>query len=145
MKFFVKDEDNKTFEVEEIEETPAKEVAKEVETKDEALSAEEIAALKKLAGVADKLIGMCTTSDEDEDDDDDKDVDVDVDVDTDEDEDEDKEEVLDTDEDDDKAIKPRDSKKSFGSIEKKRKAVSTVDSEQESIAEAWAKRYGGNK
>ena len=143
MKFFVKDEDNETFEVEEIEETPIKEVAKEVETKDEALSAEEIAALKKLASVADKLIGMCTTSDEDEDDDDDKDVDVDVD--TDEDEDEDKEEVLDTDEDDDKVIKPRDSKKSFGSIEKKRKAVSTVDSQQESIAEAWAKRYGGNK
>lgn len=143
MKFFVKDEDNKTFEVEEIEETPTKEVAKEVETKDEALSAEEITALKKLASVADKLIGMCTTSDEDEDDDD-KDIDVDVDVDTDEDEDG-KEEVLDTDEDDDKAIKPRDSKKSFGSIEKKRKAVSTVDSQQESIAEAWAKRYGGNK
>ena len=143
MKFFVKDEDNKTFEVEELEETPTKEVAKEVETKDEALSAEEIAALKKLAGVADKLIGMCTTSDEDEDDDD-KDVDVDVDVDNDEDEDG-KEEVLDTDEDDDKAIKSRDSKKSFGSIEKKRKVVSTVDSQQESIAEAWAKRYGGNK
>ena len=143
MKFFVKDEDNKTFEVEELEETPTKEVAKEVETKDEALSAEEIAALKKLAGVADKLIGMCTTSDEDEDDDD-KDVDVDVDVDNDEDEDG-KEEVLDTDEDDDKAIKSLDSKKSFGSIEKKRKVVSAVDSQQESIAEAWAKRYGGNK
>ena len=141
MKFFVKDEDNETFEVEEIEETPAKEVTTEVETKDEALSAEEIAALKKLAGVADKLIGMCTTSDEDESD---EDVDVDVDADTDEDEDG-KEEVLDTDENDDKAIKPRDSKKSFGSIEKKRKAVSTVDSQQESIAEAWAKRYGGNK
>ena len=141
MKFFVKDEDNETFEVEELEETPTKEVTKEVETKDEALSAEEIAALKKLAGVADKLIGMCTTSDEDESD---EDVDVDVDADTDEDEDG-KEEVLDTDEDDDKAIKPRDSKKSFGSIEKKRKAVSTVDSQQESIAEAWAKRYGGNK
>lgn len=143
MKFFVKDEDNETFEVEELEETPTKEVTKEVETKDEALSAEEIAALKKLAGVADKLIGMCTTSDEDEDDDD-KDVDADVDVDEDEDEDG-KEEVLDTDEDDDKAIKSRDSKKSFGSIEKKRKAISTVDSQQESIAEAWAKRYGGNK
>ena len=143
MKFFVKDEDNETFEVEEIEETPAKEVTTEVEAKDEALSAEEIAALKKLAGVADKLIGMCTTSDEDESDED-EDVDVDVDADTDEDEDG-KEEVLDTDEDDDKVIKPRDSKKSFGSIEKKRKAVSTVDSQQESIAEAWAKRYGGNK
>ena len=141
MKFFVKDEDNETFEVEEIEETPAKEVTTEVEAKDEALSAEEIAALKKLATVADKLIGMCTTSDEDESD---EDVDVDVDADTDEDEDG-KEEVLDTDEDDDKVIKPRDSKKSFGSIEKKRKAVSTVDSQQESIAEAWAKRYGGNK
>ena len=141
MKFFVKDEDNETFEVEEIEETPAKEVTTEVEAKDEALSAEEIAALKKLAAVADKLIGMCTTSDEDESDEDD---DVDVDADADEDEDG-KEEVLDTDEDDDKAIKPRDSKKSFGSIEKKRKAVSTVDSQQESIAEAWAKRYGGNK
>lgn len=144
MKFFVKDEDNETFEVEEIEETPAKEVTTEVETKDEALSAEEIAALKKLAGVADKLIGMCTTSDEDESDEDDEDVDVDADVDVDEDEDG-KEEVLDTDEDDDKVVKPRDSKKSFGSIEKKRKAVSTVDSQQESIAEAWAKRYGGNK
>ena len=144
MKFFVKDEDNETFEVEEIEETPAKEVTTEVETKDEALSAEEIAALKKLAGVADKLISMCTTSDEDESDEDNEDVDVDVDADTDEDEDG-KEEVLDTDEEDDKVIKPRDSKKSFGSIEKKRKAVSTVDSQQESIAEAWAKRYGGNK
>lgn len=144
MKFFVKDENNETFEVEEIEETPAKEVMKEVEAKDEALSAEEIAALKKLAGVADKLIGMCTTSDEDESDEDNEEVDVDADVDTDEDEDG-KEEVLDTDEDDDKVIRPRDSKKSFGSIEKKRKAVSAVDSQQESIAEAWAKRYGGNK
>ena len=48
------------------------------------------------------------------------------------------EEVIDTDEE----IKPRDSKKSFGAIERKKKAKDSTENAI-SIETAWAKRYGG--
>lgn len=137
-KFFIQDEDEKTYEVEEIEEAPIEtksEKESEIKTNDEGLSEDEIVALKKLASVADKLVAMCETSDEET-----EETETEEDDETEENE----ENVLDTDEDIEE-MKSRDSKKSFGSIERKKKANDSFDNDQMSIAEAWAKRYGGNK
>lgn len=140
-KFFIQDEDERTYEVEELEEAPVdnkSNTESEIKTNDESLSEDEIVALKKLASVADKLVAMCETSDETPEPDEDKEDDE---IDEDE---KDDEKVLDTDEDIEE-MKPRDSKKSFGSIERKRKANDSIDTDQMSIAEAWTKRYGGNR
>lgn len=153
-KFYVRDEDGKNFEVEEVETTttPADEIpAEEPPVQDaNSLSDEEILSLKRLASVSDKLIALVETTDsnkEEEEDVTDSDEDEDeediTDSDEDEDEDEAGEQVIDTDEDE--VPMKKDSKKSFGSIEKKKTAKdSAIDSELE-IANAWAKRYGGNK
>lgn len=132
MKFFIKDEETgKDYSVEEIIEEKSAE--DEVPETEEALSKEDIVALKSLASVADKLIELVK-----EDADVDKDIDKDID---DEDEDEDDEEdVVDTDKE---KMKGHDSRKSFGSIETRK----TVDdsAEEDDVSAAWAKRYGGNK
>lgn len=132
MKFFIKDEETgKDYSVEEIIEEKSAE--DEVSETEEALSKEDIVALKSLASVADKLIELVK-----EDADIDKDID-DEDEDEDEDED-DKEDVVDTDKE---KMKGHDSRKSFGSIETRK----TVDdsAEEDDVSAAWAKRYGGNK
>lgn len=115
----------------------------DVKTENEELTPEDIAALKKLAAIAPQLVELiekpaAETTDEDVDVDVDKDEedDVNVDVDTDENEDE---EVVDT---CGKKMR-RDSKKSFGAIEREKKNVD--DSLTDDIAAAWAKRYGGNR
>lgn len=135
MKFNVRDENGKEYEVEEVEEV--KKTDDEDETKkpltntctDDALSPEEIASLKKLAGIADKLCALVdTTTDEEE-----EEEEI-------EDEGEQIEEVIDTDE----PKKAKDSiKKSASAIEKK--TVKTEDSVEDDVAAAWAKRYGGNR
>ena len=136
MKFNVRDENGKEYEVEEIE--AVKKTDDEDETKnpltntctDDALSPEEIASLKKLAGIADKLYALVdTTTDEEE-----EEEEI-------EDEGEQIEEVIDTDE----PKKAKDSiKKSAGAIEKKK--IKTDDGiVEDDIAAAWAKRYGGNR
>ena len=136
MKFFIKDEETgKDYSVEEvIEEKSAEDEVPETE---EALSKEDIVALKSLASVADKLIEL-VKEDADVDEDIDKDID-DEDEDEDEDED-DKEAVVDTDKE---KMKGHDSRKSFGSIETRK----TVDdsAEEDDVSAAWAKRYGGNR
>ena len=147
-KYLVRDGETE-YEVTEVEEKPKDEDVIEneeevVETKTEddesALSAEEIAALKSLAAAAPKLLAMVKgneTEDEDEDDkglvtcdEDEDETDIDVDCD-----DEEIEKIPET--------KPtRDSKRSFGAIERKPK-VRADDSLVDEVSDAWAKRYGG--
>ena len=133
-KFFVTDEDGAQFEVKEVDETVEPTVEKVDEEKDAIeLTEEEIVALKRLAAVTDKLIDLLSTeekehaatSDEEEI--------------TDEDCDEDDEKVVDTDEEESKMKK--DSKSSFGSIEKRKPKID--DSIEDAVSAAWAKRYGG--
>ena len=142
MKFNVRDENGKEYKVEEIEEV--KKTDDEAETKkpltntctdEDDLSPEEIAALKKLAGMADKLCALVdTTTDEEVEEEEEEEEEI-------EDEGEQIEEVIDTDE----PKKAKDSiKKSAGAIEKK--TIKTGDSiEEDDVAAAWAKRYGGNR
>ena len=122
MKILIKDaETDKQYEVTEIAEEEAKPEVKDDETSAEALTADEVVALKKLAVVADKLVEMLADKPAELDDADKKD------------EDEDKGCVVDT-----KSTK--DSVRSVGSIEKKQ----VVDSvEEDDVSKAWAKRYGG--
>lgn len=147
-KYLVRDGETE-YEVTEVEEETKDEDVIEneeevVETKTEddesTLSAEEIAALKSLAAAAPKLLAMVEgneTTDEDEDDEglvtcdeDEDETDIDVDCD-----DEEIEEITET--------KPtRDSKRSFGAIERKPK-VHADDSLVDEVSDAWAKRYGG--
>ena len=141
-KFHVKDEDGEVFEVEELDEKipvaePASESKPEVND-DNGLSDDEISALKGLAAIAPKLMKLVeNTADacEDEEELDDECEDPTVD-----DKDEQIEEVIDTDEE----AKPRDSKKSFGAIERQKKSHDSIDNSLD-VESAWAKRYGGNK
>ena len=134
-KFFVRDADGEEYEVEEIKECHDDDVIEEIsetEEQPEALTKEEIVALKRLAAVADRLLSTVNTEDEDpetlDDEDEEKDIgDEEV-------TEEKKEEVVDT-------TKTRDSRKSFGAIEKRKATVD--DSLNTDIDDAWAKRYGG--
>lgn len=133
--FRIKDEEGKEYSVEELNEVTTEEVMPE--KNDSSLSDEEIASLKKLAAVADKLVALTETTDE---------VDPEVkeqvnEVLEDEDEDCDKEEIVDTDEEDDECEKMHDS---INSLEKHTSTNDSVDVQDE-ISSAWAKRYGGNK
>lgn len=146
-KFIVRDEDKNEFEVEEIEEVKEKDEAEEIEETEklkdeESLSTEDILALKKLAGIADKLVALVDIEKDehageeegemlDEDEDEDEEV-------------EEKEEIIDTDEEvvEEKTIR-HDSKKSFGSIAKSKNKDSMADAHESDVAAAWAKRYGG--
>lgn len=143
-KFHVKDKDGEVFEVEELDtDASATNSAPESnsEVNDEnSLSDDEISALKSLAAIAPKLMKLvedtadaCEDKDEEELDDECEDPTVD-------DKDEQIEEVIDTDEE----TKPRDSKKSFGAIERKKKSHDSIDNSLD-VESAWAKRYGGNK
>ena len=134
-KFFVRDADGEEYEVEEIKECHDDDVIEEVsetEEQPEALTNEEIAALKRLAAVVDRLLSTVNAEDEDpemiDDEDEEKDI-ADEEV-----TEEKKEEVVDT-------TKTRDSRKSFGAIEKRKATVD--DSLNTDIDDAWAKRYGG--
>lgn len=134
-KFFVRDADGEEYEVEEIKECHDDDVIEEIsetEEQPEALTNEEIVALKRLAAVADRLLSTVKAEDEDpetlDDEDEEKDIgDEEI-------TEEKKEEVVDT-------TKTRDSRKSFGAIEKRKATVD--DSLNTDIDDAWAKRYGG--
>ena len=134
-KFFVRDADGEEYEVEEIKECHDDDVIEEIsetEEQPEALTNEEIAALKRLAAVADRLLSTVKAEDEDpemiDDEDEEKDI-ADEEV-----TEEKKEEIVDT-------TKTRDSRKSFGAIETRKATVD--DSLNTDIDDAWAKRYGG--
>ena len=137
-KFHVKDEDGEVFEVEEIDEAP--ESSQEIEESVE-LTKDEILALKGLAVVSEKLMKLVADvedacKDEDEEEKEEKELEDG------EEEKEEIEEVIDSDEEEE--IKPRDSKKSFGAIERKAKSQDSLD-ESLDVENAWAKRYGGTK
>lgn len=145
MKFRITDEEGVTSVVEEIEENKKETTDEDVAS----LTSDEIAALKSLASIADKLKALVDKSVSDEDVDTDPeaknpdevtDEDEECDKDVIDDEDEDEEKVIDTDEDE--SIHD-----SIGAIRRKKSKVAANDSisTQESIAAAWAKRYGGNK
>ena len=139
-KYLVKDEDEGLV-VTELDEEPEKktedeDIDEEVHD-DDALTPEEISALKSLAAVASDLVALVEkskTSDEDEEiDDEDEEL-----------EDEDEDALLD--EDEEEVIetgKAHDSKKSFGAIQRKSKPKDSLEDDE--VADAWAKRYGGAK
>lgn len=139
MKFNVRDEDGKEYKVEEIEEVEKTDDEDKTKkpltnscTNDDALTPDEIANLKKLAGIADKLAALIKTDDEEVEE---EKVEEEEEID---DEDEQIEEVIDTDEDEPK--KTKDSiKKSVGAIEKKRKTTTDDSVVEDDIATAWAK------
>lgn len=127
-RYLVKDELGENYEVTELGETVDEEEAPvPVE-----LTEDEKAALKKLAAVADELIALIPTDTVAEEAEEVEEEPLEDEI---EETEEKEEEVIDT-------CKSKDSKKSIGSIEKKRHAEDSVD---DSIESAWAKRYGGNK
>lgn len=143
-KYHVIDEDGSEYQVEELDEELVEE-QEEIEDDEpiiNSLSNEELEALKKLAAVADKLVALTETKDSDMDEDNLVDEDEDEEL---EDSDEDKEEVIDTDEEEKGKTPTHDSKKSFGSLEAKRKKTVEDSSLVDEISDAWAKRYGGLK
>lgn len=116
-KFYVRDADGEEYEVEEVEEVKELDEGTN-EVTEIALTADEIAALKKLAEVADRLIATVKTAEEEP-------------V-TDEEPEEKTEEVIET--------KTNDSMRSFGAIETKKVVDEAIDN---GVDDAWTKRYGG--
>lgn len=145
MKFHIKDEDGKEFEVEEVIAKKSEEDEDPIPAADDdtpSLTSEEIASLKNLAAIAGDLValvkGKTEASDEDKDEDDDEPI-------ADEDEEE-EEEVIETDDCDSTSgmKKVGDAKSSIGKIERKSKRVEDSVEEDE-VSKAWAKRYGGTR
>ena len=116
-KFYVRDADGEEYEVEEVEEVEELDEG-ENEVTESALTADEIAALKKLAEVADRLIATVETAEEEPI--------------ADEEPEEKTEEVIET--------KTNDSMRSFGAIETKKVVDEAIDN---GVDDAWTKRYGG--
>lgn len=153
-KFIVKDELGEQYQVEEIaEETPAAQVTAEAaeaadpdpvdqvhDEGEESLTPEEIAALKKLAGMADQLVNLISVENAEHAATAESAEDADDPIENDEDD----EEIIDTDLEEMIANKTaHDSKKSLGSLENKTKTNDSADQHELDIAAAWAKRYGG--
>ena len=115
-KFYVRDADGEEYEVEEVEEVEELDEGKN-EVTEPALTADEIAALKKLAEVADRLIAIVETAEEEP---------------VADEETEKTEEVIET--------KTNDSMRSFGAIETKKVVDEAIDN---GVDDAWTKRYGG--
>lgn len=133
-KYHVVDDDGSEYQVEEFDDDVIEE--QDVNT----LSDDEIAVLKRLASVADKLLAKLNDEDnmeennlEDEDEEEEEKV-----VDTEED-------LDDEDEDEEDKKTTHDSKKSFGSLESKKKAKVEDTSLVDEVSDAWSKRYGGIK
>ena len=157
-KYYITDEDGDSYEIEEVdaiensEETPDNNVEDD-ETRD--FSSEEIVLLKKLLKCAPNIFKMFEgkeeVSDEEEEIEEEETEEVeDCDGSSDEeiydsDEIEEEEEVEEKVDDSCKKKMKTDSKKSFGSIEKRNKISDSTDEHELDIAAAWAKRYGGNK
>ena len=144
-KFVIQDDDGQQFEVTEetVDEEPEEE--KPEVHDDESLTADEIAALKSLAAKASdilKLLDVKAKDDEDVDEDMTKDEDEDEDVINDDGEDVDEDMTKDEDEDKETVVKTGDSKKSIGSIQRKRVVANdSIENREIDIAKAWADRY----
>lgn len=131
--FHITDEDGREYSVEEAETTIPEQKDEDTST----LTSDEIAALKKLAGSADRLLQLLEVKDSDSDEENIEDEDKDL-------EEKIAEEVVDTDEDKLEKNGTRDSIKSIGAIEKRKVANDSIDI-QDDIASAWSKRYNGGK
>lgn len=135
-KFIVKDEDGCEYDIEQLDddmtEVPAEETHDD-EPGETGLTSDEIAQLKQLAAAAPKLMALIEVENEEHDVDEDLEETLD-DCGT-------NEEIVDTDEDEEELPMKKDSTKSVGSIEIRKKSKDSCVSE--SIENAWAKRYGG--
>lgn len=135
-KFIVKDEDGREYDIEQLDddmtEVPAEETHDD-EPGEAGLTSDEIAQLKQLAAAAPKLMALIEVEKEEHDVDEDLEETLD-DCGT-------NEEIVDTDEDEEELPMKKDSTKSVGSIEIRKKSKDSCVSE--SIENAWAKRYGG--
>ena len=144
-KYRITDADAEQYEVEEVEEVQGvdEEPIPEADipaAEDDGLSPDEIAALKKLAAAADQLIALIGTQDACKDEGEEEIEEETIEEDGEEiEEDETEEQLVDTDE----KVAGRDSKRSFGAIEKK--SVKADDSLVDDVSDAWAKRFGGAK
>lgn len=146
-KYHVIDDDGSEYQVEELDEELVEETQDD-EPEINALSNEEIEALRKLAAVADKLVALIETKDAEEGMEENNLVNKDEDNEELDDEDEDvidaeEEEVIDTEEEEKKVT--HDSKKSFGSLESKKRKAVVDNSLVDEVSDAWTKRYGGIK
>lgn len=141
-KYHVIDDDGSEYQVEELDEELVEETQDD-EPEINTLSNEEIEALKKLAAVADKLVALIETKDAEEGMEENNLVDEDEDSEELDDEDEEEEEVIDTEEEEKKIT--HDSKKSFGSLESKKRKAVVDNSLVDEVSDAWTKRYGGIK
>lgn len=140
MKKFRINDGDETYEITELEDED--EIVEETKGKAEddevaVLTSEEIASLKELAKVAPSLLALLNKPEETS-----EEIDEEIDgEDMDEDEDEEvEEEIVDTDEKVEKK-KGKDSKKSYGSIQKTKIIEDSL--EEDEISSAWSKRYGG--
>lgn len=138
MKKFRINDGDETYEITELEDED--EIAEETKAEDDevaVLTSEEIASLKELAKAAPSLLALLNKPEETS-----EEIDEEIDgEDMDEDEDEEvEEEIVDTDEKVEKK-KGKDSKKSYGSIQKTKIIEDSL--EEDEISSAWSKRYGG--
>lgn len=140
MKKFRINDGDETYEITELEDED--EIVEETKGKAEddevaVLTSEEIASLKELAKAAPSLLALLNKPEETS-----EEIDEEIDgEDMDEDEDEEvEEEIVDTDEKVEKK-KGKDSKKSYGSIQKTKIIEDSL--EEDEISSAWSKRYGG--
>lgn len=130
-KYHITDADGEQYFVEEVETADDEIIEAEAVP---ALTDEEIATLRSLIERVPEIIALL---DEEKADEEEMPPEPEQGVDADE-------EVIDTDEEEEEDDEPiHDSKKSFGSLAKKKAIVD--DSLTDDIAIAWAKRYGGNK
>lgn len=141
MKKFRINDGDETYEITELEDED--EIVEETKAKAEddevaVLTSEEIASLKELAKAAPSLLALLNKPEETSEE---TDEEIDgEDMDEDEDEEEVEEEIVDTDEKVEKK-KGKDSKKSYGSIQKTKIIEDSL--EEDEISSAWSKRYGG--
>lgn len=140
MKKFRINDGDETYEITELEDED--EIVEETRAKAEddevaVLTSEEIASLKELAKAAPSLLALLNKPEETS-----EEIDEEIDgEDMGEDEDEEvEEEIVDTDEKVEKK-KGKDSKKSYGSIQKTKIIEDSL--EEDEISSAWSKRYGG--
>lgn len=131
MKYRIKDEDGSTLEIEEIQDEEIEEIQEPIEEpiEDNGLTPEEIDSLRQLIAAAPQLLALIETNEEVADEEIEEEI-----YDEDVVEEIDEEEVVDSE-------KVKDSKNSFGSLEKL-KVDDSIEMEDE-IANAWSKRYGG--
>ncbi len=85
------------------------------------LTEEELASLKKLLPVADKLLALVSTKDSEEE----------------------KEQAEDSEEENEEKKELGDSFKSIGAVHQTKKSLNDSETLEQAISNAWAKRYGG--